>query len=186
MNMIKSNRKIFFISKSMALVIWGVSIADLIVNYILWSSKKQEMLYGIIESIDPSLLAKNIELSSMSVISLIILTYMPIFISSLGLFFVGYFFFKTSQGEVWTSKNIKILFIGGVLAILSPMARGLLDTFESLAISINLPKGERVFVFYLGFSLSAMRDLIYGVVLLSLSLIMTEAKKVSDENKEYV
>ncbi|MEX6427444.1 hypothetical protein [Providencia manganoxydans] len=62
----------------------------------------------------------------------------------------------------------------------------MLGSLTSLALSISLPPGERIFVFYLGFSLNAMREIIYGIMILSLALIMKEAKKISDENQQYI
>lgn len=184
--MSKSKKKLFFYSKSVAFIIWIMAITDLVCDYYFWATRKEAMLYGIIESIDPTLLDKSIELSSISVILLMLLTHIPILISSISLFFVGYFFFEASKGEIWTQRNIKTLFIGGILAVITPIVNGMLGSLTSLALSISLPPGERIFVFYLGFSLNAMREIIYGIMILSLALIMKEAKKISDENQQYI
>ncbi|EKT58584.1 hypothetical protein [Providencia sneebia] len=184
--MSKSNKKLFFYSKSIAFIIWIMAVTDLVCDYYFWITRKEDMLYAIIESIDPTLLEKNIELASSSVILLMLLSHIPVLISSLSLFFVGYFFFETSKGEIWTQRNIKILFIGGILAVITPIISSLLGSLASLALSISLPPGDRIFVFYLGFSSEAMREIIYGIMILSLALIMKETKKISEENQQYI
>lgn len=184
--MTKGNKKIFFIAKSIALITWIFGASDLIFNYIFWSSSQQEMLYGIVKSLDPNLLTKKIELSSTSINLLMLITYIPMLFSSLSLFFVGYFIFGASNGEIWSQKNIKTLFIAGILAIITPIVYGIENSLESLALSLSLPEGERIFVFSLGLSSTAVHEVIYGIIILTLSLIMKETKKLSDENKQYI
>ncbi|MEX6427443.1 hypothetical protein [Providencia manganoxydans] len=97
--MSKSKKKLFFYSKSVAFIIWIMAIADLVCDYYFWATQKEQMLYGIIENIDPTLLDKSIELSSISVILLMLLTHIPVLISSISLFFVGYFFLKHQKAK---------------------------------------------------------------------------------------
>ena len=185
-SIVGSYKKVYFISKSIACLMWGLAIADITTNSLLWLMKKDEMVYGIISAINPDLLNQNFELSTASLILIIVFDYIPLLISSAGLFFVGYFFFFAAKGEIWSDKNIKALFIGGMLTLLSPLIYGLLDLFQSLAISLSLPDGERFFVFYAGLSSTAIRDIVFGIMILSLSLIMREAKKINDENQLYI
>ncbi|MCW2258447.1 hypothetical protein M2263_004538 [Providencia alcalifaciens] len=54
--MLKSNKKITYIAKSIAFITWILGVTDLIFNYISWSSSEREILYAIIENLDPNLL----------------------------------------------------------------------------------------------------------------------------------
>ncbi|MCW2258446.1 hypothetical protein M2263_004537 [Providencia alcalifaciens] len=98
----------------------------------------------------------------------------------------GTFSLEPLRGEIWSQKNIKVLLIAGILAVIAPIIYGAQDSLESLALSLSLPEGDKIFVFFLGFSSSAVREIIYGIIILSLSLIIRETKKLSDENKQYI
>ncbi|EKT62025.1 hypothetical protein [Providencia burhodogranariea] len=184
--MLKSNKKIFLIAKSIAFITWVLGVTDLILKYLLWSSHEIEMLEGIIENLDSHAAIGTIEVSDTTFNLLMLISYLPTLFSSLSLFFIGYFFFRVTKEEIWSQKNIKTLFIAGILAIITPIVYGMQETFESLALSLSLPESEKIFVFYLGFSSSAAHEVIYGIIILSLSLIMKETKKLSDENKQYI
>lgn len=185
-NMLKSNKKLFYYSYFIAFTFFMMGITNILFDYYFWFTQKAYMLSGIIETIDPQLLDKSVELTSVSIILLMVLTHIPVLISSLSSFFVGYFFFKASRGEIWTKKNIKILLIAGILMMLRPIINGLMKSLESLALSISLPAGEKIFIVNIGISTDGVSDMLYGVMIVSLALIMKETIKISDENKLYI
>lgn len=184
--MFKNSKKMFLYSKIIAFVFIAMGITNLTLEYYFLYTEKNAILGGMIESIDPSLLDTNIELTMLSTILLILISHIPVLLLSLSYLFVGYFFYASSKGNIWSNKNIKILFWGGIMAIIPPIFNGFYDEMASLALSLSLPAGERIFLFYFGLSFSAIHDMIYGILIISLAIVMKHAKAINDENQQYV
>ncbi|MFJ5240225.1 hypothetical protein ACIP86_26470 [Pseudomonas neuropathica] len=74
----------------------------------------------------------------------------------------------------------------GILCIISPAAYPLVETLQGLALSIDLPPGERIFQFSIGLSSTSAYEIVKGVLLCLFSIIMRDAKVLSDEQSQYI
>lgn len=104
------------------------------------------------------------------------LDFLPVVLSGYALWLTGLFFLRLSRGETWTDRNIRVLWRVGVLCIVSPATYPLVETLQGLALSIDLPPGDRIFQFSIGLSSASAYEIIKGVLLCIFSIIMRDAK----------
>ena len=94
--------------------------------------------------------------------------------------------FVNPRGQTWTSANIKLLWWVGLLCIFTPLLWPVTYTLQGLALAIDLPAGERSFSFSIGVSSQAVYEIMKGILLCAFSLLMRDAKTISDEHNCYV
>ena len=116
----------------------------------------------------------------------ITLDMIPASLSVLALYLTGLFFIRLSRGQTWTAANIKLLWWVGLLCIGLPLLWPLITTLQGLAFCIDLPPGERSFSVGIGVSSAAVYEIMKGILLCAFSLLMRDAKTISDEHNCYV
>lgn len=181
-----------------AILVWFLGMTEVGGSATLWLFKQDEMLAALLyafaegspQLLDPfvegALLDPNTWLSPMATALLVFLDFLPVLLSTYALWLTGLFFLRLSRGETWTDRNIRLLWRVGVLCIISPAAYPLVETLQGLALSIDLPPGDRIFQFSIGLSSSSAYEIVKGVLLCIFSIIMRDAKVLSDEQSQYI
>lgn len=181
-----------------AILVWFLGVTEVGGNATIWFFKKDEMLAGLLyafaegspQLLDPfvegALLDPDTWLSSTVTALIVFLDFLPVVLSAYALWLTGLFFLRLSRGETWTDRNIRVLWRVGVLCIVSPATYPLIETLQGLALSIDLPPGDRIFQFSIGMSSASAYEIIKGVLLCIFSIIMRDAKVLSDEQSQYI
>ncbi|MBK5513055.1 hypothetical protein JFT91_17255 [Pseudomonas sp. TH08] len=181
-----------------AILVWILGATEVGGSATLWISKTDEMLAALLyafaenspQLLDPfvegALLNPDTWLSPLVTALIVFLDFLPVALSAYALWLTGLFFLRLSRGETWTERNIRLLWRVGVLCIISPAAYPLVETLQGLALSIDLPPGERIFQFSIGLSSSSAYEIVKGVLLCLFSIIMRDAKVLSDEQSQYI
>lgn len=181
-----------------AILVWVLGMTEVGGSAMLWLFNKDDMLAALLyafaegspQLLDPfvegALLDPNNWLSPLATVLLVVLDFLPVVLSAYALWLTGLFFLRLSRGETWTNRNIKVLWQVGVLCIVTPAAYPLVETLQGLALSIDLPAGERIFQFSIGLSSSSAYEIVKGILLCSFSIIMRDAKVLSDEQSQYI
>lgn len=134
----------------------------------------------------PLLLAPGYQPSLLAIGLVLVVELVPTLISVLALSLTGLFFHRLSRGQTWTSANIKLLWWVGLLCIGTPLLWPVTYTLQGLALAIDLPAGERSFNVSIGVSSQAVYEIMKGILLCAFSLLMRDAKTISDEHNCYV
>ncbi|AVX90240.1 DUF2975 domain-containing protein [Pseudomonas koreensis] len=181
-----------------AILVWVLGVTEVGGNVTIWFFKKDEMLASLLyafaegspQLLDPfvegALLDPDTWLSSTVTALIVFLDFLPVVLSAYALWLTGLFFLRLSRGETWTDRNIRVLWRVGVLCIVSPATYPLIETLQGLALSIDLPPGDRIFQFSIGLSSASAYEIIKGVLLCIFSIIMRDAKVLSDEQSQYI
>ncbi|MDD1003523.1 hypothetical protein M5G26_17470 [Pseudomonas sp. TNT2022 ID642] len=181
-----------------AILVWVLGVTEVGGNASIWFFKTDEMLAALLyafaenspQLLDPfvegALLAPDTWLSPLVTALLVVLDFLPVLLSTYVLWLTGLFFLRLSRGETWTERNIKVLWRVGILCIISPAAYPLVETLQGLALSIDLPPGDRIFQFSVGLSSTSAYEIVKGVLLCLFSIIMRDAKVLSDEQSQYI
>ncbi|MFJ2323695.1 MULTISPECIES: hypothetical protein [unclassified Pseudomonas] len=181
-----------------AILVWFLGVTEVGGSATLWMFKMDEMLAALLYAFaegSPQLLDPFVEgalldpatwLSPLATALIVILDFLPVLLSVYALWLTGLFFLRLSRGETWTDRNIRVLWRVGVLCIVSPATYPLVETLQGLALSIDLPAGERIFKFSIGLSSTSAYEIIKGVLLCLFSIIMRDAKVLSDEQSQYI
>lgn len=181
-----------------AILVWVLGATEVGGSATLWISKTDEMLAALLyafaenspQLLDPfvegALLNPDTWLSPLVTALIVFLDFLPVALSAYALWLTGLFFLRLSRGETWTERNIRLLWRVGVLCIISPAAYPLVETLQGLTLSIDLPPGERIFQFSIGLSSSSAYEIVKGVLLCLFSIIMRDAKVLSDEQSQYI
>ncbi|MBK5374356.1 hypothetical protein JFT81_06870 [Pseudomonas sp. TH43] len=181
-----------------AILVWILGATEVGGSATLWISKTDEMLAALLyafaenspQLLDPfvegALLNPDTWLSPLVTALIVFLDFLPVALSAYALWLTGLFFLRLSRGETWTERNIRLLWRVGVLCIISPAAYPLVETLQGLTLSIDLPPGERIFQFSIGLSSSSAYEIVKGVLLCLFSIIMRDAKVLSDEQSQYI
>jgi ABC-type amino acid transport system permease subunit len=134
----------------------------------------------------PLLLAPGYQASSLAIGLVLVVEMILSGVSVLALALTGLFFHRLSKGQTWTSSNIKLLWWVGLLCIGTPLLWPVTYTLQGLALAIDLPAGERSFNVSIGVSSQAVYEIMKGILLCAFSLLMRDAKTISDEHNCYV
>jgi hypothetical protein len=181
-----------------AILVWVLGVTEAGSTATVWLLKTDEMvanlLYAFAEGspqlrdpfVEGALLDPDTWLSSTATTLIIALDFLPVILSAYALWLTGLFFLRLSRGETWTDRNIGVLWRVGIICIVSPSTYPLVETLQGLALSIDLPPGSRIFRFSIGLSSSSAYEIIKGVLLCSFSIIMRDAKALSDEQSQYI
>ncbi|AIS15648.1 hypothetical protein JM49_29370 [Pseudomonas chlororaphis subsp. aurantiaca] len=181
-----------------AIMAWAMGAIEFGGNALLWINRKDETLVALLGSfaqgspqlLDPfaegALLDPNTYLSPLSTTLLIALDFLPLLLSAYTLWLTGLFFLRLSRGETWSDRNISILWRVGVLCIIAPATYPLVETLQGLALSIDLPPGQRILQVSIGLSSYSAYEIVKGILLCSFSIIMRDAKVLSDEQSQYI
>ena len=156
-----------------AILAWVMGVVELGGNAGLWIYSKDQVLgalLGVFAEHSPRLLEADFKLSSLS----------------FALYLTGVFFLRLSRGETWSDRNIRILWRVGMLWIVAPATFPMMETLQGLALSIDLPPGQRILQISAGFSSYAAYEVVKGILLCSFSIIMRDAKVLSDEHSHYI
>ncbi|MBC2659351.1 hypothetical protein H7A76_28255 [Pseudomonas sp. MSSRFD41] len=172
-----------------AILAWVMGIVEIGGNAGLWIYSKDQVLgalLGVFAEHWPRLLEADFKPSTLSFALLVILDFLPLLLSSFALWLTGVFFMRLSRGETWSDRNIRILWRVGMLWIIAPATFPMMETLQGLALSIDLPPGERILQISAGFSSYAAYEVVKGILLCSFSIIMRDAKILSDEHSHYI
>ncbi|AZC15657.1 MULTISPECIES: hypothetical protein [Pseudomonas] len=172
-----------------AILAWVMGIVEIGGNAGLWIYSKDQVLgalLGVFAEHWPRLLEADFKPSTLSFTLLVILDFLPLLLSSFALWLTGVFFMRLSRGETWSDRNIRILWRVGMLWIIAPATFPMMETLQGLALSIDLPPGERILQISAGFSSYAAYEVVKGILLCSFSIIMRDAKILSDEHSHYI
>ena len=172
-----------------ALLTWATAIAEFGGSWLLWVFDKAQVQSAYLQSYGdqmPLLLAPDHQPSTLALSLVLALELIPSSLSLLALFLTGLFFMRLSKGQTWTASNIKLLWWVGLLCICTPMLWPLIGTLQGLAFAIDLPAGERSFSVSIGVSSVAVYEIMKGILLCAFSLLMRDAKTISDEHNCYV
>lgn len=134
----------------------------------------------------PLLLEDGYQPSQLAMGLVLALAMIPAALSAFALLLTGLFFMRLSKGHAWSPENIKMLWWVGLICIGTPLLWPVIDTLQGLALAIDLPAGERTFVVSIGVSSEAVYEIMKGILLCAFSLVMRDAKIISDEHNCYV
>lgn len=177
------------VGKMTALITGGLGIYYLVSEIWLWHLYRSEMVQGILFSFSdtiPRLLNPDFHLSTLAVVMLFVCDALPVFMTALTLVLIGLFFLRLSRNELWTVRNVRLLWAAGILTILTPIVNSLSGTFQGLAISLDLPAGERLFQLTLGLSTDSLYEMVTGLILCAFAYMIRESTKIHEENALYI
>lgn len=188
-SMTDAGSRLRVVGTAAALLAWTIAIAEPAILPLLvifdFAGVQAEYLESYGEKI-PLLLEPGHKISSL-VLALVVLAEMvPMLMSATAMYLIGLFFHRICHGQTWTMGNIKLLWWCGLLSILSTLFWPLTETFQVLALSSDLPDGERVLSVSFGTSSEALSEIIIGILLCAFSMLMRDAKTIIDEQKAYV
>lgn len=172
-----------------AILAWVMGVVEVGGNAGMWIYNKDQVLGALLSVFaehSPRLLEADFKLSSASFALLVILDFLPLLLSSFALYLTGVFFLRLSRGETWSDRNIRILWRVGMLWIVAPATFPMMETLQGLALSLDLPPGQRILQISAGFSSYAAYEVVKGILLCSFSIIMRDAKVLSDEHSHYI
>lgn len=178
-----------YVGKSTAILAWGLCLVYTVGELYMWLFHGEVLLNGILQALSdyqPLLAEPDFKLSKLPFALLILLDLLPIFITSLVWLLTGLFFLRLSRNELWTSRNFKILWAAGILNIISPFVYQLCWTLQSLAVSLDLPLGGKIFVFSLGLSTNGVNEVVIGIILCAFAWMIRESIKIHEENALYI
>lgn len=70
--------------------------------------------------------------------------------------------------------------------MVSPVLYSLSWTLQSLAVSLDLPAGKRIFQFSLGLSSDGVHDVVVGIIICAFAWVIRESTKIHEENALYI
>ncbi|MDF3202850.1 hypothetical protein P3C29_29595 [Pseudomonas sp. 1912-s] len=171
---------------------WSVIAVELSGTATLWIYNKREavtaLLWGFAQ--DSSYLTYALDegggrasqYSPTTPVTLLLvgLDFIPLLFSACILLRIGMFFLNFSIGEVLSERNKKNLWYAGVMYIVSPVVYPVVETLQGLALSIDLPAGQRILKFSFGFSSIVAFEIIEGVLLCLFSSIISDVLRCED------
>lgn len=162
----------------------SVVAVELLGNATLWIYSKDEAMTALLSGFARNSLSLSNTFSNSLVHSvydypsplvsmlLIVLDFIPLLFSACISLLIGIFFLRFSVGEILNYRNARSLMAAGVLCIAFPAVYPIVETLEGLALSIDLPAGQGIFHFSIGFSSSAAYEIIKGVLLCTISSVI--------------
>lgn len=181
--------RLSYVGKSTAILALGLGLAYTLGELYMWFRHSSVMLQGILQALSesqPLLADPAFQLSNSAIVLLFMLSFFPTLISSLVWFLTSLFFLRLSRNELWTTRNFKLLWAAGIMNILGPFLYQLSWTCQSLAVSLDLPPGERIFVFSFGLSTSSVYEIVVGFILCAFAWMIRESTKIHEENALYI
>ncbi|MCO7631868.1 hypothetical protein NJF54_08475 [Pseudomonas guariconensis] len=172
-----------------AFLAWATAAVEFTATPMLWWFDYPDVLAAYLQAFGeqmPLLLAPSYQPSHLAMGLVFGLELVPVCISVLALALIGLFFMRVSQGQTWTTPNIKLLWRVGLLCICLALTWPVIETLQGLALAIDLPAGERSFGVSIGVSSGAVYEIMRGILLCAFSLLMHDAKTLSDEHNCYV
>ena len=185
----RSLTRLSYVGKSTAILAWGLCLAYAVGELYMWLFHREVLLNGILQALSdsqPLLADPGFKLSTLPVALLFLLNLLPILITALVWLLTGLFFLRLSRNELWTARNFKLLWAAGILNIVSPFVYQLCWTLQSLAVSLDLPSGEKIFVFSLGLSTNGVYEVVVGIILCAFAWMIRESIKIHEENALYI
>jgi len=168
---------------------WALACSE-IVTYIsswtLWRDITQEALFSGYGDVAPGLLEAGFEQSRLSFALTLLLDAVIPLMAAVGMTATGFFFLRLSRNEICSERNIRCISLIGILIIMEPLLQPILNSLQVLVLSIDLPPGDRVFSFSVGISSMASYQIVMGIFLTSFSLVLREAKLISEEQSHYI
>lgn len=172
-----------------AVLAWGTGVVEFGGGVVMWVFDFADVQSAYLQSFAdqmPMLAAPGYQPSALALGVVIGLDLIPMVVSALALALTGLFFLRVSRGETWTTQNIELLWWVGLLCIGMPLLWPVIWTLQGLGFAIDLPQGERSFSFSIGVSSQAVYEIMKGILLCAFSLLMRDAKTISDEHNCYV
>lgn len=185
----RSLTRLSTVGKSTALLIWGLALCWLLGDVYLWLSQGREMLRAILVSLSesqPLLASADFAMSRTTEVALFVLDMLPTLLTSVVWLLIGIFFLRLSRNELWTERNFRLLWRAGILNLLGPFLSQLVWTGQGLAVSRDLPAGERIFVFSLGISTGGLYEVVVGIILCAFAWMIRESTRIYEENALYI
>lgn len=177
------------VGKSTSLLIWGLALCWLLGDAYLWLSQGREMLSAILVPLSesqPLLASADFALSRATEVALVVLDMLPTLLTSVVWLLTGLFFWRLARNELWTARNFRLLWRAGLLNLIGPFLNSLIWTAQGLAVSRDLPPGERIFVFSLGLSTGGVYEVVVGIVLCAFAWMIRESTRLYEENALYI
>ena len=172
-----------------AFLAWATGAVELFGTPLLWVFDYPDTVAAYLQGHGtnmPLLLEDGYQPSKLAIGLVMALEMIPTGLSVLALLLTGLFFMRLSKGHTWSQANIRMLWQVGLLCIGTPLLWPVIDTFQGLALAIDLPAGERSFAVSIGVSSEAVYEIMKGILLCAFSLLMRDAKTISDEHNCYV
>lgn len=177
------------VGKAITWLTWGLGLSYIISEAWMWYYNRPVMIESILASFadsQPLLLSPAFHLSVLAKSLLMLLDMLPIAVTSLICFFTGLFFLRLSRNELWTTRNFRVLWTAGIMNIASPVLYSLSWMLQSLALSLDLPAGERILHLSLGLTSSGMHDVVVGIILCAFAWMIRESTKIHEEHALYI
>ncbi|ROM90764.1 DUF2975 domain-containing protein [Pseudomonas brassicacearum] len=182
-------KRMRWISLMTVALAWALAISE-IVTYIsswtVWGDVTREAYFSGFSDLLPGLLKEGFEQSTVSAGLILFLDAVIPLMAAVGMTAAGFFFLRLSRNEICSERNIRCISLIGILIIMEPLLQPILNSLQVLALSIDLPPGDRVFSFSVGFSSMASYQIVMGIFLTSFSLVLREAKLLSEEQSHYI
>jgi hypothetical protein len=178
------SNKLRWVGISTAVFSWIAAVCEISFFAIEWFLHKKTFMYGVINEYStrlPQLISPNFHMSSISSGLVIAVDGLFPLISSIGLIITGFFFLHLFRREIWSNRNIIILYILGSLCIIYALLPSLYDSLMILILSFDLPKGSGLFSFSIGVNQAAWYKILSGIFLISFGLILREIKIMLDK-----
>jgi uncharacterized membrane protein YciS (DUF1049 family) len=185
----QSLTRLSWVGKGTAILAWGLGLVYSVGELYMWFRHGGAMLDGILQALSesqPLLASPDFQLSTAAIGLLFVLNFLPIAVTSTVWLLTGLFFLRLSRNELWTARNFKLLWAAGILNIVSPFLYQLSWTCQSLAVSLDLPPGEKIFIFSLGLSTEGVYEVVVGIILCAFAWMIRESTKIHEENALYI
>lgn len=186
---ITTNNRLRIIGMFTALLAWGLALVEIATPSMLWLLDYPKMLNGYLNSYAvqmPILTSPGHHVSVLAASLIFVLEMVQNSLLAIALSFIGLFFIRFSRGEIWAESNVRILWIVGVLFIITPLLVPFADAMKGLALTIDVPAEQKSISVDIGFSSKAIYEILQGIFLCAFSLLIAEAKKINDENISFI
>lgn len=154
-----------------------------------WWFEQAATLESILETqrqVMPGLLSGPFSLSTFTLAILFLLDMVPATLISLAYCCAGAHFWMLANGNAWTARNIRLIWLGGILCFCTPLAQFIVNLLQSLALSIEVSKTGHEVGFLVDISSITFSQLVLGLLLCAFSRLMRKTQALSEENARYI
>lgn len=177
------------VGKATALLAGGLGLVYLLGEAWTWLTWRTDIIQAILHSYAetlPQVVAPGFTLSTPALWLLALFDILPGVMTALVLLLTGLFFLRLSRNELWSRRNVRLLWSAGLIKIVTPIVIALCATGQGLALSLDLPAGERLFQLSAGLSTDSIYEVVTGIVLCAFAWIIGESTKLHEENALYI
>lgn len=181
--------RLSYVGKATAFLCWGGALVHIAMQAFMWfvnGTEIQEQILAAYSDLQPILASAEFSLSELATCLLLVLDFVPVIVTSVVLVLIGLFFYKFSQNKLWTINNSRLLWCAGIMKILTPMVYAVIWTLTGLAISLDLPVGEKIFHTSLELNSDGIDEIVMGLILCAFAWMIRETVKINEESKHYI